>query len=146
MHSYDITSLIIALSQLGPLDIGAYDPRKLSEPGGGRGDRRPSVTVTSPGSPDPCMTRLQESPITGRLQVGTRQGAAGVAHHGQATGGDKAGSCRSCPSRTGYRWGQSRELQELPVTSRLQVGTRQGAAGVVHHEQAAGVWEQRRGL
>ncbi|XP_076044402.1 rab3 interacting molecule isoform X10 [Oratosquilla oratoria] len=46
----------------------SYDPRKFSEPGR---DRRPSVTITSPGSPETYRTRTH-SPgpgVTGKLQL-----------------------------------------------------------------------------
>ena len=43
-----------------------YDPRKLSEPGR---DRRPSVTVTSPGSPENYRGRSHSPSITGKIQV-----------------------------------------------------------------------------
>ncbi|XP_047736785.1 regulating synaptic membrane exocytosis protein 1 [Hyalella azteca] len=45
---------------------GGFDPRKLSEPGR---DRRPSVTITSPGSPDNYRTRLHSPSIGGKLQL-----------------------------------------------------------------------------
>ncbi|CAL4231048.1 unnamed protein product, partial [Meganyctiphanes norvegica] len=42
-----------------PREGGGYDPRKLSEPGA---DRRPSVTITSPGSPETYSQRRPHSP------------------------------------------------------------------------------------
>ncbi|XP_068215845.1 regulating synaptic membrane exocytosis protein 2-like [Palaemon carinicauda] len=43
-----------------------YDPRKLSEPGR---DRRPSVTITSPGSPETYQMRTHSPSVTGKLQL-----------------------------------------------------------------------------
>ena len=45
-----------------------YDPRKLSEP---NRDRRPSVTVTSPGSPENYRGRSHSPSIAGKIQVFT---------------------------------------------------------------------------
>ncbi|KAK7081548.1 Rab GTPase binding, partial [Halocaridina rubra] len=45
---------------------GSYDPRKLSEPGR---DRRPSVTITSPGSPETYRIRTHSPSVTGKLQL-----------------------------------------------------------------------------
>ncbi|XP_042862005.1 regulating synaptic membrane exocytosis protein 2-like isoform X3 [Penaeus japonicus] len=44
----------------------SYDPRKLSEPGR---DRRPSVTITSPGSPETYRIRSHSPSISGKLQL-----------------------------------------------------------------------------
>ncbi|XP_071551521.1 uncharacterized protein [Panulirus ornatus] len=43
-----------------------YDPRKLSEPSR---DRRPSVTITSPGSPDTYRIRTHSPSALGKLQL-----------------------------------------------------------------------------
>ncbi|KAK8377512.1 hypothetical protein O3P69_013858 [Scylla paramamosain] len=54
------------LTGLVPKRCEGYEPRRLPEP---RQDRRPSVTITSPGSPETFRIRTHSPSIVGKLQL-----------------------------------------------------------------------------